>query len=53
MQREGAVPDSFVQNKMSRASRLYTKKKNTKHLELLVRAALKIVFELLGGVSLY
>jgi hypothetical protein len=42
MQREGAVPDSFIQNKMTRIESL---DQNTKHLELLVRAALKSVFE--------
>jgi hypothetical protein len=43
MQREGAVPDSFVQNKMTHITSL---DQSTKHLELLVRAALKSVFEL-------
>jgi hypothetical protein len=50
MQREGAVPDSFVQNKMTRTSHLRTKAL-TNHLELLVRAALKSVFELCSLIA--
>jgi hypothetical protein len=45
MQRgEGAVPDSFVQNKMTRTHRIFglNKALSTSHLELLVRAALKV-----------
>jgi hypothetical protein len=50
MQREGNVPDSFVQiqNKMTRTASL---DQSTKHLELLVRAALKSVFELCSLIA--
>jgi hypothetical protein len=51
MQREGAVPDSFVQNKMTRAPHLWTKALSTNHLELPVRTALKSVFELCGLIA--
>jgi hypothetical protein len=50
MQREGAVPGSFVQNKMHDA-RIASLDKGTKHLELLVRAALKSVFELCSLIA--
>ncbi len=52
MQREGAVPDSFVQKKCH-AHRIFRLNKalSTKHLELLVRAALKSVFELCSLIA--
>jgi hypothetical protein len=48
MQREGDVPVSFVQNKMTRIASFDL---STKHLELLVRAALKNVFELCSLIA--
>jgi hypothetical protein len=50
MQREGAVPDNFVQNKMKRIASL---DHSTKHLELLVgrRAALKSAFDICSLIA--
>jgi hypothetical protein len=52
MQREGAAPDSFVQKKCH-AHRIFRLNKalSTKHLEFLVRATLKSVFELCGLIA--
>ena len=52
MQREGAVPDSFVQKKCH-AHRIFRLNKalSTKHLELLVRATLKSVIGLCGLIA--
>jgi hypothetical protein len=49
MQREGAVPGSSVKNKMTRIASLFGL--STKHIELLVRAALKSVFELCSLIA--